>query len=90
MNLRPSLILALACALGAAFILVGLLLLSVWASILVVISVGMILVQLLGVMILLGIKLSAIPAVILILSVGLGVCFTVHMSLVSDDLFFGF
>lgn len=88
MNLRPCLALSLACGLGAAFVLVGILLLSIWAAILVVFSVITILIQLLGVMTLLGMKLSAIPAVILVLSVGLGVCFTVHISLVN--IFFKF
>ncbi|KAI8509049.1 Protein patched 1 [Branchiostoma belcheri] len=40
-------------------------------------------VELFGVMGLLGIKLSAIPAVIIIASVGIGVEFTVHISFVS-------
>lgn len=84
MNLRPCLALALAAALTAAFILVGILLMSIWAAILIVFSVTSMLIQLLGVMTLLEIKLSAIPAVILVLSVGLGVCFTVHISLVSS------
>lgn len=83
MNLRPCLLKAIGCALVAAFCLVALLLLSVWASILIVFSIVTMLIQLLGVMILLGINLSAIPAVILIASIGLGVCFTVHVSLVS-------
>nr|XP_029724560.1 protein patched-like [Aedes albopictus] len=81
MNLRPCLLKAIGCALVAAFCLVALLLLSVWASILIVFSIVTMLIQLLGVMILLGINLSAIPAVILIASIGLGVCFTVHVSL---------
>lgn len=83
MNLRPCLLKALAFALAAAFVLVGTLLLSVWAALLIVFSAITMLIQLLGVMILLGIKLSAIPAVILVASVGIGVCFTVHISLVS-------
>lgn len=83
MNLRPCLLKALAFALIAAFSLVGSLLLSVWAALLIVFSAVTMLIQLLGVMIILGIKLSAIPAVILVASVGIGICFTVHISLVS-------
>lgn len=83
MDLRQNLVISIACAFGAAFVLVSLLLLSGWAALLVVASVLSSLIQLVGVMILLDIKLSAIPAVILVLSVGLGVCFTVHISLVS-------
>lgn len=83
MNLGPCLLKALAFALAAAFVMVGTLLLSVWAAILIVLSAAGMLIQLVGVMIVLGIKLSAIPAVILVASVGIGVCFTVHLSLVS-------
>ena len=43
----------------------------------------MITVELYGFMGLTGIKLSAVPAVTLILSVGVGVEFTVHMCMVS-------
>ena len=44
---------------------------------------AMMVVELFGFMGLTGIKLSAIPAVILIVSVGIGVEFTVHICLVS-------
>ncbi|XP_058065596.1 protein patched [Anopheles bellator] len=81
MNLRPCLLKAVGCALLAAFCLVALLLLSAWGSLLIVLSIVAMLIQLLGVMMLLGIKLSAIPAVILIASVGLGVNYSVHLSL---------
>lgn len=83
MTLRSSLCLILLCSIAAAFVLVSILLLSVWAAVLVVFSVLASLAQIFGAMTLLGIKLSAIPAVILILSVGMIVCFTVHISLVS-------
>lgn len=43
-------------------------------------------VELFGVMGLINIKLSAIPVVILIASVGIGVEFTVHIAMVSQDL----
>lgn len=43
----------------------------------------MITVELFGIMGFLGIKLSAIPVVILVASVGIGVEFTVHVALVS-------
>ncbi|XP_049539908.1 LOW QUALITY PROTEIN: protein patched [Anopheles darlingi] len=79
MNLRPCLLKAIGCALVAAFCFVALLLLSVWGAVLIVLSVVSMLIQLLGVMTLLGIKLSAIPAVILIASVGLGVNYSVHV-----------
>ncbi|XP_053962100.1 protein patched [Anastrepha ludens] len=81
MTLRCSLALILCISLIAAFILVSILLLSVWAAALVVFSVVASLIQIFGAMTILGIKLSAIPAVILILSVGMIVCLTVHISL---------
>ena len=43
----------------------------------------MIVMELFGLMGLLGIKLSAIPAVILVITAGVGVEFTVHVCLVS-------
>lgn len=46
---------------------------------------AMMTVELFGIMGLIGIKLSAIPVVILIASVGIGVEFTVHIALVSED-----
>ena len=46
----------------------------------------MITVEVYGFMGLVGIKLSAVPAVTLILSVGVGVEFTVHMCMVRDIL----
>lgn len=88
MTLRSSLSLILLCCVVAAFVLVSILLLSVWAAVLVVLSVVASLAQIFGAMTLLGIKLSALPAVILILSVGMIVCFTVHISLVSLIFFF--
>lgn len=44
-------------------------------------------VELFGIMGLIGIKLSAIPVVILIASVGIGVEFTVHIALVGSSIF---
>ncbi|XP_039957123.1 protein patched [Bactrocera tryoni] len=81
MTLRWSLALILCISLVAAFMLISILLLSVWAAALVVFSVVASLIQIFGAMTILGIKLSAIPAVILILSVGMIVCLTVHISL---------
>ena len=43
----------------------------------------MMLIELFGFMGLMGLKLSAIPAVILIVTIGIGVEFTVHVSVVS-------
>lgn len=83
MDLRIYLSLIILCVLCATFICVGILLLSVWAAVLIVFNAIFTLVQLVGIMHLLDMKLSAIPAVIMVLSVGLSVSFTVHVSLVS-------
>ncbi|XP_061399904.1 protein patched [Musca vetustissima] len=81
MTLRSSLAMILSCCIIVAFILVCILLLSMWAAVLVIVSVLASLAQIFGVMAVLGIKLSALPAVILILSVGMMLCFTVHITL---------
>nr|CAD7585590.1 unnamed protein product [Timema genevievae] len=76
-----SLGLALLCALGAVFLVVSVLLLSLWAATLVVGALAAIVLQLLGLMGVLGIKLSAVPAVLLVVAVGIGVHFTLHICL---------
>ena len=48
----------------------------------------MMVVELFGFMGLMGIKMSAVPAVVLIVSVGIGVEFTVHITLVSVSFIF--
>lgn len=83
MTLRSSLAMILSCCIVVAFVLVCILLLSIWAAVLVILSVLASLAQIFGIMAILGIKLSALPAVILILSVGMMLCFTVHITLVS-------
>ncbi|XP_074612004.1 protein patched homolog 1-like isoform X2 [Acropora palmata] len=77
--LGEHLMVAVAIVLAASFVVMALILCNVWASMFVVIVLIMITVELYGFMGLTGIKLSAVPAVTLILSVGVGVEFTVHM-----------
>ena len=55
---------------------------NIWAAAVIVLFLVMITVEVYGFMGLAGIKLSAVPAVTLILSVGVGVEFTVHMCMV--------
>lgn len=59
------------------------LLLNAWAAALVTLALMVLVLQLMGVMALLGVKLSAVPAVLLVVAVGRGVHFTVHLCLVS-------
>ncbi|XP_029676323.1 protein patched isoform X2 [Formica exsecta] len=81
MDLRSCLGIALLAALSASIIIVGVLLLNMWATLLVGISLGAVVLQLLGIMGLFDIKLSAVPAVLLVISVGIAVHFTVHICL---------
>lgn len=82
-TLRTYLSLIILAALCATFICVGILLLSCWAAMLVVFNAVATLIQLITIMMFLNIKLSAIPAIIMVLTVGLSVHSTVHVSLVS-------
>ena len=82
-SLRYNLSLALLLAFVASVIVVSILLLNAWAVILVGLSLASVALQLFGIMGACGIKLSAIPAVLLVVSVGISVHFTVHVSLVS-------
>lgn len=81
-NLRKSLAMAVGLALVAVFIVISVTLLNVWAALFVISILAGMVVQLTGIMGILGIKLSAIPAVILIIAVGFGVNYTIHMCLV--------
>lgn len=80
-RLRFHLVLALVCVLAATFLVISIILLNPWAAIIIVIVLAMMVVQLFGFMGVIGIRLSAVPAVILIVAVGIGVEFTVHICL---------
>ncbi|CAH3129517.1 unnamed protein product [Pocillopora meandrina] len=77
--LGKHLMTAVAIVLSASFVVMAVILCNFWAAMLIVIVLVMITVEVYGFMGLAGIKLSAVPAVTLILSVGVGVEFTVHM-----------
>ncbi|XP_076749448.1 protein patched isoform X4 [Xylocopa sonorina] len=81
MDLRNCLGIALLAALTASVAVVGILLLNLWAALLVGTSLAAVVLQLLGIMGLCDIKLSAVPAVLLVVSVGIAVHFTVHICL---------
>lgn len=82
-HLRFYLMLALMCVLCGIFLVLTITLMNPWAGLIVTAVLAMLVVELFGFMGLTGIKLSAVPAVILIVSVGIGVEFTVHITLVS-------
>ncbi|XP_071877009.1 protein patched isoform X1 [Bombus fervidus] len=81
MDLRNCLGIALLAALTASVAVVGILLLNFWAALLVGTSLAAVVLQLFGIMGLCNIKLSAVPAVLLVVSIGIAVHFTVHICL---------
>ncbi|XP_013377074.1 PREDICTED: protein patched homolog 2 isoform X3 [Chinchilla lanigera] len=84
LGLRRCFLLAVCVLLVCTFLVCALLLLSPWTAALVVVVLAMVTVELFGVMGFLGVKLSAIPVVILVASVGISVEFTVHVALAVD------
>nr|XP_034978248.1 protein patched homolog 2 isoform X3 [Zootoca vivipara] len=80
-GLRHWLLQAISIVLACTFLVCTLLLLNPWTASIIVFVLAMMTVELFGIMGLMGIKLSAIPVVILIASVGIGVEFTVHVAL---------
>ncbi|XP_043317460.1 protein patched homolog 2 isoform X3 [Cervus elaphus] len=81
LGLRRCFLLAVCILLLCTFLVCALLLLNPWTAALIVLVLAMMTVELFGIMGFLGIKLSAIPVVILVASVGIGVEFTVHVAL---------
>ncbi|KAI1883236.1 hypothetical protein AGOR_G00243140 [Albula goreensis] len=80
-GLRHWFLLAVSVVLACTFLVCAVLLLNPWTAGVIVFILAMMTVELFGIMGLIGIKLSAIPVVILIASVGIGVEFTVHVAL---------
>ena len=75
-------LIAISISLAVSFVVLAIILFNIWAATVVGLVVVMIIVEVYGFMGLAGIKLSAFPAVRVILSVGVGMEFTVHMSMV--------
>ncbi|RMC19091.1 hypothetical protein DUI87_03695 [Hirundo rustica rustica] len=82
-GLRHWLLLSISVVLACTFLVCALFLLNPWTAGIIVVVLALMTVELFGMMGLIGIKLSAVPVVILIASVGIGVEFTVHVALVS-------
>ncbi|RXM35062.1 Protein patched-like 1 [Acipenser ruthenus] len=80
-GLRHWLLLSISVVLACTFLVCALLLLNPWTAGIIVLVLSLMTVELFGMMGLIGIKLSAVPVVILIASVGIGVEFTVHVAL---------
>ncbi|KAG3293553.1 protein patched homolog 1 isoform X1 [Ictidomys tridecemlineatus] len=80
-SLRHWLLLAISVVLACTFFVCAVFLLNPWTAGIIVMVLALMTVELFGMMGLIGIKLSAVPVVILIASVGIGVEFTVHVAL---------
>jgi len=79
LHIRYYLIISLAAVLGAVFLFISITLMNLWAAALLAIMLAINTTELFGFMGLLNIKLSAVPAVVLIVSIGIGVDFTFHI-----------
>ncbi|CAK8675849.1 unnamed protein product [Clavelina lepadiformis] len=79
-DLRFWLFISLGCVIVAVFIVLSVILFNPWASAIMAIFLAMISAELLGFMGATNVKLSAVPAVILVAAIGLGVEFTVHIT----------
>uniref|UniRef100_A0A8C0Q4P4 Patched 1 n=1 Tax=Canis lupus familiaris TaxID=9615 RepID=A0A8C0Q4P4_CANLF len=80
-GLRHWLLLSVSVVLACTFLVCAVFLLNPWTAGIIVTVLALMTVELFGMMGLIGIKLSAVPVVILIASVGIGVEFTVHVAL---------
>uniref|UniRef100_A0AAR2JFA1 SSD domain-containing protein n=1 Tax=Pygocentrus nattereri TaxID=42514 RepID=A0AAR2JFA1_PYGNA len=80
-GLRHWLLLFISVVLASTFLVCAIFLLNPWTAGIIVLVLSLMTVELFGMMGLIGIKLSAVPVVILIASVGIGVEFTVHVAL---------
>ncbi|XP_031440813.1 protein patched homolog 1 [Clupea harengus] len=80
-SLRHWLLLSISVVLACVFLVCAVFLLNPWTAGIIVLVLALMTVELFGMMGLIGIKLSAVPVVILIASVGIGVEFTVHVAL---------
>ncbi|TRY86523.1 hypothetical protein DNTS_010143 [Danionella cerebrum] len=80
-SLRHWLLLSISVVLACTFMVCAVFLLNPWTAGIIVLVLSLMTVELFGMMGLIGIKLSAVPVVILIASVGIGVEFTVHVAL---------
>ncbi|KAF4382786.1 hypothetical protein G4B88_021569 [Cannabis sativa] len=70
----------IALALGAIFVVCMLITSSLWSSLIILLILAMIVVDLMGVMAILGIQLNAVSVVNLIMSIGIAVEFCVHIT----------
>ncbi|ESO92335.1 hypothetical protein LOTGIDRAFT_71238, partial [Lottia gigantea] len=79
-DLRFYMMWAIICVLVVTFLVITITLMNPWLAFIVVVTLSSILIELFGFMGMVGIKLSAVPAVILIMAVGIGIEFTLHIA----------
>lgn len=79
LHLRTYLSLSVVCILVVTFLAIAIILINPWLAFIVVLILAFLVLHLLGFMGLAGIKLSAIPAVTLVIAVGIGMEFVVHV-----------
>lgn len=79
LNITEYLLISLAIVVGAVFLILTFMLMNPLAALLVTMTLVIITSELFGFMGLAGVKLSAVPVVILVISVGVGVEFTIHV-----------
>ncbi|XP_065847366.1 uncharacterized protein [Euphorbia lathyris] len=80
LNIWKTALMNLAIAIGAVFVVCLVITCSLWSSAIILLVLVMIVVDLMGAMAVLGIQLNAISVVNLIMSVGIGVEFCVHIT----------
>ncbi|KAI8533267.1 hypothetical protein RHMOL_Rhmol11G0284500 [Rhododendron molle] len=80
LNIWETAVIDIAIALGAVFVVCLVITSSLWSSAIIVLVLAMIVVDLMGVMAILGIQLNAVSVVNLIMSIGIAVEFCVHIS----------
>ncbi|KAL3830515.1 hypothetical protein ACJIZ3_019317 [Penstemon smallii] len=80
LNIWKTALINLAIAIGAVFIVCLIITCSFWTSAIILIVLAMIVVDLMGIMAILNIQLNAVSVVNLVMSVGIGVEFCVHIT----------
>ncbi|OQR76821.1 protein patched-like, partial [Tropilaelaps mercedesae] len=80
LHLRFYLAVAILLILAAVFIMVSLILFNLWSAVLIVLVLCSCVLQILGALHSLNMSLSAVPAVLIIISIGLGVDTVLHLS----------
>ncbi|WCJ44712.1 NPC intracellular cholesterol transporter 1 [Euphorbia peplus] len=80
LNIWKTALMNLAIAIGAVFVVCLVITCSLWSSAIILLVLVMIVVDLMGMMAILGIQLNAISVVNLVMAVGIGVEFCVHIT----------